>query len=145
MANIKNVEFGSAAYEEARRLRDLGLRAPLGLTLTEDDRELDRHHHHFVACEAGPIVGAAILVPPDLDRVAKLRQMVVQAQRRGEGLGTALAQAAEVEARQLGALTLALNARIPAVPFYRRLGYAEQGDPFLEVSIPHIRMIKALD
>ena len=37
-----------------------------------------------------------------------------------------------------------LHARANVVGFYERLGYSAQGDPFLEVGIPHRHMRRAL-
>jgi predicted GNAT family N-acyltransferase len=37
-----------------------------------------------------------------------------------------------------------LHARTGAEGFYLRLGYAKEGEPFEENTIPHIRMVKWL-
>jgi predicted GNAT family N-acyltransferase len=37
-----------------------------------------------------------------------------------------------------------MHAREVAVGFYRKCGYAVQGEPFLEVTIPHFHMEKKL-
>ena len=39
---------------------------------------------------------------------------------------------------------MVLHARQTAVPFYERLGYETYGEPFVEVTIPHIAMRMAL-
>jgi hypothetical protein len=37
-----------------------------------------------------------------------------------------------------------LDARETAVGFYKKLGYAIGGDEFIEVTVPHFRMVKRL-
>ena len=125
-------------------MRERLLRQPLGLALTDADRAADRTHLHFAALDGDDVIGTAILVPPCADGVGRIRQVAVDPARRGQGIGGRLMQAAEAAAGHLGALTLALNARLPSVSFYRRLGYLEQGDPFIELTIPHIRMTRPL-
>ena len=39
---------------------------------------------------------------------------------------------------------MVLNARTSAVPFYERLGYETRGEPFVEVTVPHLAMAKRL-
>jgi len=39
---------------------------------------------------------------------------------------------------------MVLHAREAAIPFYLRLGYELEGEPFTEVGIPHRRMVKLL-
>ncbi len=47
-------------------------------------------------------------------------------------------------ARREGFRRIIAHAREPAVPFYLRLGYAVEGERFIEVTIPHFTVSKDL-
>ncbi len=55
-----------------------------------------------------------------------------------------LMQQTELRCRDLGGTELMLHARVSVSDFYRKLGYTDFGDPFMEVSVPHILMKKYL-
>lgn len=59
---------------------------------------------------------------------------------RGKGFGRFLMQQLIAQAQSQGATTLQLHAQIPAVPFYRHLGFQTVGEPFTEADIQHILM-----
>lgn len=73
-----------------------------------------------------------------------MRQVAVQADLQGQGLGRILVEFSEATARAHGFARMVLNARDTAVNFYLRLGYEIEGEPFTEVTIPHRRMSKLL-
>lgn len=92
--------------------------------------------------EEAPILGYARLLPVDPDGWAQLRQVAVVQELRGQGVGRGLVDAAEARARELGGIGLWLNARLPAVGFYERLGYEVFSGEFITglASLPHVRM-----
>jgi predicted GNAT family N-acyltransferase len=50
----------------------------------------------------------------------------------------------EANLRSRGFANLVLHARASAVGFYEALGYAIAGDEFLDVTVPHFKMIKVI-
>jgi predicted GNAT family N-acyltransferase len=74
----------------------------------------------------------------------KLERMAVERSHRGGGVGRALLDAAEDEARRLGALSMLLHAQRRAEGFYAAAGYRAEGEPFDEEGIEHVRMRKPL-
>jgi predicted GNAT family N-acyltransferase len=48
------------------------------------------------------------------------------------------------QARLRGDHALMLHAQQSAQGFYQRLGFAVQGEPFDEVGIPHVTMVRSL-
>ena len=91
----------------------------------------------WVAEEEGLVVGlAGIHVSNSLEHdasVAKLSELVVDERRRRAGIGAALVEAAEREARSRGCGILFLTTaerRAEAHAFYRRLGFEETGRRF---------------
>ena len=73
-----------------------------------------------------------------------MRQVAVQSNLQGIGIGKKLVQFVEQEAKKLGITHFELNARKSAVPFYLSMNYALEGEEFEEVGIPHFRMKKLL-
>jgi GNAT superfamily N-acetyltransferase len=126
---------GGLHYEETVRLRQRILRDPLGMVL---DTSGDHARTFFVAIEEGVVVGTVAL---EGDR---LRAMAVDGGAQTRGVGRLLVERLEEEARARGIARIELHARITARGFYAKLGYVEDGEPFTEVTLPHIAMSKAL-
>jgi len=71
----------------------------------------------------------------------RLRGMATAPELRGRGLGTELVRRGLMALTSRGADVLWCNARIGAVPFYERLGFARQGEVFeLPMIGPHYVM-----
>lgn len=141
---LREITWGSADYQAALGLRDRGLRQPLGLNLNEADTAGEDRQRHFAAFDAhGQLIACITARPLGPDR-AKLRQMVVDRRQRGAGIGAALLCFAEAALAQQGVRQIELSARAEAQGFYARAGYQVVSDPFLEVGILHVRMVKGL-
>jgi hypothetical protein len=141
---MRQIAFGTPEYELARRLREEVLRKPLGLSLTDEDLEGEEHQLHFGLFESsGELVACGVAVPISRTE-ARIRQMAVLPSRQGTGLGGRLLEEIENDLRTRGFRTLVLDARTSAAGFYERLGYSALGEEFIHVTIPHIRMSKAV-
>lgn len=75
---------------------------------------------------------------------AKIGRMAVSRVLRGTRLGAELLQCLMAQARQRGDTEVLLHAQRSAEGFYSRLGFTPRGEPFDEVEIAHIEMVKAL-
>jgi predicted GNAT family N-acyltransferase len=109
------------------------------------DEELDGLDHdctQIVAVEEGKVVATCRLRLVDGD--SKLERMAVDKARRETGVGRALMERAEQEARASGAPRMVLHAQRAAEGFYARCGYRVEGDSFMEANIEHVRMTKDL-
>jgi predicted N-acetyltransferase YhbS len=140
---IAEAPYGSELYRQSASLREAILRAPLGLCLTDAEREDDTLRRHFCATAHGAVVGTVSLKPLD-GTTLQLRQMAVAADRRREGIGARLIAHAEDWARSANYRLIVLNARLGADGFYARHGYVAESEPFAENTLPHIRMRKRL-
>ncbi|MDO9400081.1 MAG: YbgC/FadM family acyl-CoA thioesterase [Polaromonas sp.] len=76
--------------------------------------------------------------------IGKIGRMAVSRVLRGSGLGRTLLQALMAAARRRGDTDVLLHAQRSAEGFYSRLGFRSRGQPFDEVQIPHIEMVKSL-
>jgi predicted GNAT family N-acyltransferase len=93
----------------------------------------------FNAYDEEKIIGTTRLYAGKLGRVAVLKDY------RGQGIGKALVEAAEAEARAQGLNKVKLASQLEAIPFYEKLGYEIYGDVFLDAGIPHRNMKKMLE
>lgn len=140
---FRQMDWESAEYAEELNLRNRILRVPLGMNLFEENLEKEKNDFHLGAFAEGRLVGVLILTPLS-DRVLKMRQVAVDSDFQGRGVGKGLVRFSEIFAVQKGFSKFELNARQPAVPFYKGLGYCPAGKEFFEVGIPHLKMEKEL-
>lgn len=140
---IREVAFGSDDYYLACELRDLVLRRPLGLELSAEDVAGEARQYHLLAFDESGLAGCLLLVPGD-DGVIKMRQVAIAERAQRRGVGSALVARAEALGRERGFRAMVLHARRAAVSFYERAGYVVEGPEFVEVTIPHSKMRKAL-
>jgi predicted GNAT family N-acyltransferase len=140
---VREVPFGSPEYRECLKLRAAILRHPLGLNLTAEDTDGEAEQRHWAAMVSGKICGCLIVHRHGAGEM-KMRQVAVDTKLQRGGVGKALVHAPEKCALDSDAKLMVLHARLTAVPFYERLGYARDGKPFIEVTVPHYRMQKVL-
>lgn len=145
MISVLRVPWGCDDQVSAIALRRRILRLPLHLDFTPAELALEAGAHHFVAKASGRVVGALYLMPSPDGLSARVRQVCVDPAFRSQGIGRRLHAEAEDYARGLGIRRLRLSARAEAIEFWERLGYRSAGETFLELSIPHLPMEKALN
>jgi N-acetylglutamate synthase-like GNAT family acetyltransferase len=74
----------------------------------------------------------------------KLRQMAVQNNLQGKGIGASIMSFAETVARDKGYKKLMMHARDTAIGFYEKFDFKVKGNEFIEVHVPHHVMEKRL-
>jgi predicted GNAT family N-acyltransferase len=139
--NIKTILYNSAAHKQMIDLRNDILRKPLGLSFTPADFQKEQQDILIGAFEVNKIVGCCVLTKVN-ERTIQLRQMAVNNEFQGKGVGKQIVQYAEKIAQEEKYETIMMHARSVAVSFYKKLGYAIEGNEFMEVSIPHFMMKK---
>ena len=143
MVLVEEAEFGSKAYEEMLCLRKRILRDPLGLEWTEEEESWEPRERHFGGRGDSGII-ACVVIRPLGSRAVKLRQMAVELAWQGTGIGRGLLEGVEVILVADERDRIELNARDVAVGFYEKLGFSKVGEEFVEVTIPHWKMVKTL-
>ncbi len=143
MGHFLEIAFNSPEYRLACSLRNEVLRLPLGLSLYDEDLELESEYWHFGVFESEALLGCVVVVPLGAGG-ARLKQMAIAEAVRGKGLGRRLYEALEARLIAMGVSELRLHARETALGFYERLGFESEGETFLEVSIPHVAMRKRI-
>jgi predicted GNAT family N-acyltransferase len=142
----KLLEFGSENYKKSIDLRRQVLRKPLGLDFTSDDLITELDQFHFALFYNNELQAILLLKTMNDNNpgVLKMRQVAVNPEFQSKGFGSILVKFSEQWAIESGYKSFELHARITAVEFYKKLNYEEIGREFLEVNIPHIKMIKNL-
>lgn len=117
----------------------------VGQNVTEEEEidGLDPECLHLLAEIGGEMVGASRMRDGG-DGVAKAERVAVLKTHRRRGVGRALMQGMELEARRRGYKEMLLGAQVTALEFYSSLEYVVEGDEFLDARIPHRWMRKSL-
>ena len=117
--------------------------AEQSVPVEEELDEADATATHAVALHQGQVIGTGRLVVRD-EATAQIGRMAVRQPWRRHGVGGLILQSLEEEARAQGLALAVLHAQEYVKSFYAGHGYAEHGETFLEVGIPHIEMRKQL-
>lgn len=140
---LKQIDFGTPEYRQMLALRYEILRKPLGLDFTPEELKQEENDILIAAFEEEKMLGCCFLTAIDSHGV-KLRQLAVQNNLQGKGIGASLMNFAENIARDRGFRTIQLNARKVALEFFEKQGYKVEGDEFIQLGIPHYLMKKKL-
>lgn len=135
------IPWQSDEYQAAINLRRELLRKPLGLEFAKADLLAESSHLHFGLMQDSKLIACLVAVCLS-ETHAKLRQMAVATPHQRQGLGQQLIRATEEVLSERGIQSIELNARATAIGFYEKLGYQADGTEFIEVTIPHQKMVK---
>lgn len=140
---LKQIYYGTPEYEQMVKLRYEIMRKPLGLDFSDEELQKEKDDILIGAFEDEEIIGCCLLSKINND-CTRLRQMAVQKNKQGMGIGESMMQFAENIARDRGYKILMMHARETAIGFYEKYGYKTKGDEFIEVNIRHRIMEKSL-
>lgn len=141
---VIQVDFGTPEFDELIYLRDLLLRKPIGLEFSPDELSIEYTSTHFAAySDDNDLLGTLVMKPLDRDQI-KMRQVAVFPESQKKGVGQLMVAASEDFSKENQFKEIVLSARVPAVPFYEKLGYEVVSDLYQEVGIDHYKMKKVL-
>ena len=140
---IKQIDHATKEYRQMVALRNEILRKPLGLSLIKEELDKEKNDILIGAFEEDKMLGCCLLTRVD-DSNIRLRQMAVQNNLQGKGIGASMLNFAENIARDAGFKNIVMHARKTALHFYEKLGYKITSDEFEEITIPHYLMEKKL-
>lgn len=130
---------GSAEWEAALALRIAVFVDEQGGPLSDEPDTWDPQARHWIVLEEDRVVGVARVYEP-YRGTAKIGRVAISEVARGRGYGKTLMGALVNWARAQGFAEVIVDAQEYAIPFYERLGFAAEGDPFIDAGIPHRRM-----
>ncbi len=136
--HIRQARFGDADFSACLAIRMAVFVDEQNVPPAEEPDEFEPTAAHFLALwdDAPAGTARALVQAPHL---IKITRVAVLAPHRKFGIGAALMRG--VEAAFPGA-DFMLDGQTHALPFYERLGYAAEGDVFMDAGIPHRRMFK---
>ena len=140
---IKQIDHDSKEYDLMVQLRYDILRKPLNLQFDKKELEKEKDDILIGAFDDDRILGCCLLTHKNRHEI-RLRQMAVQNNLQGKGVGASMMNFAENISRDKGYDIISMHARKTAIGFYKRIGYNSVGEEFIEVSLPHVRMEKKL-
>lgn len=114
-----------------------------GVSEADEVDGLDGSAIHLLALDGAEPVGTARLLVKGA--VGKIGRVCVLPVARGTGLGAALIRSAlDVLRDQPGVTEAYLGSQSHATGFYEKLGFAVEGEEFMDAGIPHRHMRRAL-
>lgn len=140
---LKQIDHGTGEYKKMIALRQQILRQPLGLSFSFEELEREKDDLLIAAFDDDDMLGCCLLSKINNDTL-RLRQMAVQNNLQGKGIGASIMSFVENLARDKGYKCLMMHARNTAIGFYERFGYKTRGDEFIEVGVPHHVMEKLI-
>lgn len=140
---LKQIDYGTPEYQQMLNLRYEILRKPLGLQFDPKELESEKKAILIAAFEEEKMLGCCFLTKIDNETI-RLRQMAVQNNLQGKGIGASLMNFAENIARDRGYKTMLMQARKTTVHFFEKQGYKVEGAEFIHLTIPHCVMKKKL-
>lgn len=141
--NCKICTYGDSLYLRALAVRDDILRRPLGLTFSNLDLNGEVNHHFLVALEGAKVVGTSQWFIKD-NEVIRVKQVAVLTNYQSKGVGRLMNEFIEQWCDNNQVKRVELHARKVAFGFYTSLGFEFVGEEFLEVNIPHRKMMKKI-
>ena len=104
--------------------------------------ELDQSALHIIAIKNGSVIATLrLFFKKD---TAKLGRLAVEKFSRNKGVASQLMQYATEYCYQQNSKIIELGAQLTAKEFYKKRGYEEKGDVFMDAGIPHILMLKSI-
>jgi YbgC/YbaW family acyl-CoA thioester hydrolase len=141
MLQIKTGDW-KALGADAGKVRTAVFVEEQGIPIEMEWDEADNTAVHAVAYNGlgqGIATGRLVI---QAEGVGKIGRMAVHQALRGSRVGGEILHTLMGVARQRGDREVMLYAQRSAEGFYERLGFAPRGEPFEEVGIPHIEMVK---
>lgn len=138
------VDFLSPLFDEVLHLRDVVLRQPLHLTFHTEDITAEAEDVHFAAYDDEWNLVGTLLMTQMTPTTYKMRQVAVRPHMQGRGVGRYMVAKVERWCGTNHISTIVLSARAEAVRFYQTMDYTAVGEPYLEIGIEHLQMMKVL-
>lgn len=134
---LREIKWGSIEYKAAIDLRDRTLRIPLGMSIFDDPLSEEKTYIHLaVFIEENLFVATCQFKPID-NQTVLMKQVAVEPEFQGLHVGSFMFEQAKNLLKEKGYTKIDVHARHSALGFYQKLGFIEEGEPFIEVGIKH--------
>lgn len=139
---MNKIEFFNHLPDDGKEIRFKVFVDEQGFQNELDDT--DNTALHLVLYVDGAAAGAGRMFTEDGGKSYHLGRIAVLKEYRGLHLGALIVEAMCEKAKELGAEKCELSAQCRAKEFYKKQGFEEQGDVYLDEYCPHIYMVKEL-
>ena len=139
---MNKIEFFNHLPEEAKAIRFKVFVDEQGFQNELD--AIDDTAIHLVLSVDGTPAGAARMFTEDGGKSYHLGRICVLKEYRGMHLGADIVNKMCEKAKELGAERCELSAQCRAMEFYKKIGFQERGEVYLDEYCPHIFMEKSL-
>lgn len=136
---FRQIECDTEDHAAMLDLRERILRRPIGLVVTPAEIARDKGDY-LLGCFDGAALAGCLILQKDADGWVKMRQVAVDENRQGQGIGAQMLVAAEAVVRGWGYAKMYCHARETARAFYAQNNWTVTSDMFDENGIPHCRM-----
>jgi len=141
MITYKRVETAED-LQGAFRIRQLVFLVEQGIDEKEEFDVNDIFATHFIALKEGKIIGTVRVFPKGENAV--IGRLAILKEERNQGVGTKLMDLAIEYAKNNTAKLAVASVQVRASDFYESLGFKKKGEEYMEVDIPHIKMVLEL-
>ncbi len=150
--HFSSVMFASPTYDQMVQLRLNNLYNPLNAEISEEDFATEYKDVHLAVFDDHMQLLGAILINVFEEedefyikrKIALLKQVVIQKDLQGKGVGTQMIQELEALLIKKGYKEARIHAHSGAIEFYTKLGYTKHAKPFVETGIEQQAMKKKL-
>ena len=134
-------------FEKALQIREKVFVKEQSVPKEDEYDEFDKTAIHFIAADdKGQAYGTARW--RKTANGIKLERFAVKKEFRGRGIGAMLLESIlediQIQRKDHTSTAIYLHAQIAAFPFYKKFGFAKEGDAFEECGIKHYRMSRNL-
>ena len=125
--------------EKAFKIREIVFIDEQGFLIELERDKYDERAVHVVGYENGVPVACGRLI--EIDGKAKLGRFAVIKDKRNNRYGFKVCEFLMNKAAEIGLKEMYLHSQTSAAGFYKKLGFHEHGDIFLEEGAEHIKMV----
>lgn len=131
---------------DCMEVRKLVFEVEQGIDSAKDfDGKDEAADHVIVYIDTQPIGTARTRYLDGEKKVAKIERVAVLKEYRKLGIGKLIMEYLHDQMEEKGVKEVTLDSQEYAKGFYENMGYVQKGEPFEEVGIPHVKMIKKLE
>lgn len=127
---------------EARYIRETVFLQEQGFEKEYDEN--DNNAKTIVIYDGNDAVGTCRLYWDNEVGCHHVGRIAVPKHRRGEGLGALVVTEAEKVIKELGGTEVFISGQIQVADFYKKLGYTQYGEVYMEENHPHVALKKIL-
>ena len=100
--------------------------------------EFDNYATHVIALDGITVIACGRLIK--LKDYMKIGRVAVRQEYRGKGIGQKIIMYL-VELAEIARKPIKLDSQLQAINFYKKLGFIEEGEVFLDAGIQHLKMV----